>query len=247
MKEEYRWKMVAALGLIALSLALYTLHFLLFHDAQHILIYSLGDLAFVPIEILVVTLIIDQMLESRERQRRLEKLNMVIGIFFSRFGTPVLGTLSRADPKIDTLRAALADTGEWQMNVASPAFGGFASHECNVAIERIDLVSLRDLLVSQEDFLLRLVENPMVFEHETFTNLILAVDHLTEELKARGDLASLPKTDRKHLSGDMQRVYSHLVPEWIKYMEYLRTHYPYLFSLALRRNPFDEKAEVVLR
>jgi len=247
MKEEYRWKLIAALGLITLSLALYNLHFFVFHDAQHILIYSLGDLAFVPIEILVVTLIIDQMLESRERQRRMEKLNMVIGIFFSRIGTPVLATLSHADPGIDTLRTALADTGGWQKGKDSPAFACFASHECGVAINRIDPVSLRELLVSQEDFLLRLVENPMVFEHETFTDLILAVDHLIEELKARGDLGSLPETDRKHLSGDMQRVYSRLVPEWMKYMEYLRTHYPYLFSLALRTNPFDETAEVVVR
>ena len=104
MKEESRWKLLAALGLITLSLALYIVHFFLFHDAEHILIYSLGDLAFVPIEILVVTLIIDQMLESRERQRRMEKLNMVIGIFFSRIGTPLLARLSRADPGVRSLQ-----------------------------------------------------------------------------------------------------------------------------------------------
>ena len=37
-------------------------------------------------------------------------------------------------------------------------------------------------------FFLRLVENPMVFEHETFTDLILAINHLDEELKARDNL-----------------------------------------------------------
>ena len=31
----------------------------------------------------------------------------------------------------------------------------------------------------------------MVFEHESFTDLILAINHLTEEMKARGDLSSL--------------------------------------------------------
>ncbi len=247
MKEESRWKLTAALGLITLSLALYTLHFFIFHDAQHILVYSLGDLAFIPIEILVVTLIIDQMLKSREQQRRMEKLNMVIGIFFSRIGTPVLATLARADPGIDSLRSVLSESGNLSQDHSTRTLACFASHECSIAIDRVDPESLRDLLRSQEDFLLRLVENPMVFEHESFTDLILAVDHLSEELRARRDFASLPETDRKHLNGDMQRVYSRLVPEWVKYMEYLRTHYPYLYSLALRKNPFDEMAEVVVR
>jgi hypothetical protein len=38
-----------------------------------------GDLAFIPIEVLIVTLIIDQVLESWEKKRRMEKGNMVIG------------------------------------------------------------------------------------------------------------------------------------------------------------------------
>ena len=49
-----------------------------------------------------------------------------------------------------------------------------------------------------------------------------------------------------HLGGDCKRVYSLLVPEWVRYMEYLRAHYPYLFSLAMRKNPFDTSASVVI-
>ena len=63
---------------------------------------------------LVVTLIIDQMLESRERQQRMEKLNMVIGTFFSTAGTPLLALLVRADPCIDTLRQRLVVRDSWR-------------------------------------------------------------------------------------------------------------------------------------
>jgi hypothetical protein len=94
---------------------------------------------------------------------------------------------------------------------------------------------------------MRLVENPMVFEHESFTDLIVALNHLTEEVKARGDLSILPPSDISHLSNDIQRVYAQLIREWIKYMEYLKDHYPYLFSLAMRKNPFDESASVIVR
>jgi hypothetical protein len=87
----------------------------------------------------------------------------------------------------------------------------------------------------------------MIFEHESFTDLILALDHLIKEMKARGDLAVLPLIDKNHLQGDIRRVYERLIPEWLKYMEYLKTHYPYLFSLAMRTNPFDSKASVVIQ
>ena len=75
-----------------------------------------------------------------------------------------------------------------------------------------------------------------------FTDLVLAIHHLTEELKARKDLQSLPPADLAHLCGDIRRVYERLVPAWVHYMEYLKKNYPYLFSLAMRTNPYDEKS-----
>ena len=113
MKEDTRWKLIAGIGLLTLSLAMYTVHYLIFQDAHHIFIYLLGELAFIPLEVLVVTLIIDQMLESREKKQRMEKLNMVIGTFFSTTGTPLLSLLSRADPCIDTLRPRLVVRDSW--------------------------------------------------------------------------------------------------------------------------------------
>jgi hypothetical protein len=38
-----------------------------------------------------------------------------------------------------------------------------------------------------------------------------------------------------------------LVLEWVSYMRYLKEHYPYLFSLAMRTNPFDAEASPVVR
>ena len=55
------------------------------------------------------------------------------------------------------------------------------------------------------------------------------------------------KTLLKHLSGDIQRAYQILVREWLDYLEHLKQDYPYLFSLALRTNPFDANASVVIQ
>jgi len=105
---------------------------------------------------------------------------------------------------------------------------------------------LKAYLSDKLDFLLRLLENPNVLEHETFTSLLMAVFHLSEEIVARRNVSSLPEADLKHLAGDVNRVYGQLVDEWLRYMRYLRRNYPYLFSLAVRTNPFDESATAVV-
>jgi len=95
--------------------------------------------------------------------------------------------------------------------------------------------------------LLGLLENPNLLEHESFTNLLWAVFHLTDELAHRSDLVKLPDTDYQHLAGDMKRVYHQLIIQWLNYMKHLKQDYPYLFSLAMRTNPFDINASVVVK
>lgn len=247
MKEDTRWKLIVGIGLITLSLVLFTAHYLIFHDEHHLFIFFFGDLAFIPIEILIVTLIIDQLLEGREKQQRMEKLNLVIGTFFSTIGTPLLATLSRADPGIVSVKSHLVIRDNWGAGQFRDVQVCLDSHACAISGDQIDKELLRSFLLGSEEFIIRIVENPMVFEHESFTGLILAINHLTEELKARRDFATLPPADHHHLSVDIQRVYALLVPEWLKYMSYLKDHYPYLFNLAMRTNPFDDSASVIVK
>jgi hypothetical protein len=239
MNEEIRWKIIAGIALITLTLFLMTIHFVIFKDSNYLFTYLLADLAFIPVEVLCMTFIIDRMLSSRERWQRMMKLNMVTGIFFSRAGIPLLARLAKADVSGDFLPVQIS---------AGPAWDGKKFHEVQAPLSdwqgkidpaRVNLDALREFLVRNEDFFLRIVENPMVFEHESFTDLMLAVTHLNEDLKARGDLSLSSPSDIAHLITDIERVYSSLVPEWLKYMEYLWFHYPYLFGFAMRHNPFD--------
>ena len=247
MKEDTRWKLFAGILLVTLTLAMLTAHYLIFKDEHHLFIFFAGDLAFIPIEVLVVTLIIDQMLESREKQRRMEKLNMLIGAFFSRVGTPLLYRLVRADAMIDNLKEHFIIGDGWKNEMFQDVQKCLQDQSCSVAIDQVDLEDLKRFLGNQEEFVIRFVENPMVLEHETFTDLILSINHLDEELKARDRLEHLPSSDLSHLTRDIQRVYSQLIPEWLKYMEYLKNHYPYLFNLAMRKNPFDKSASVIIQ
>ena len=49
-----------------------------------------------------------------------------------------------------------------------------------------------------------------------------------------------------HLAGDVARAYSLLVVEWLRYMAHMQDQYPFLFSLAARRNPFDPQATPIV-
>jgi hypothetical protein len=89
---------------------------------------------------------------------------------------------------------------------------------------------------------LGLLENPNLLEHESFTELLWAVFHLTEELAFREDVKQLVDTDYDHISGDIKRAYVLLISEWLTYMKHLKNDYPYLFSLSIRTNPFDPDA-----
>jgi hypothetical protein len=59
-------------------------------------------------------------------------------------------------------------------------------------------------------------------------------------------LDGLPPTDLAHLSFDITRAYGLLVRQWLNYMEHLKDKYPYLFSLAMRTNPFDRNASAIV-
>jgi hypothetical protein len=95
-------------------------------------------------------------------------------------------------------------------------------------------------LVSKRSFLVGLLENQNLLEHEQFTDLLWAVFHLVEELDARQSFDNMPTSDIEHINGDIKRAFGYLSREWVFYMKHLKLDYPYLFSLAVRLNPMLE-------
>ena len=195
----------------------------------------------------VVANAIEYMIEMRERTQRIEKLNMIIGVFYSEVGTKLLKKFSLKDPGIHEIRSALAVSNTWSDEDFKKAHVVLKEHSYRLDSHALPLEELHNFLSLHKGFLLALLENPQLFEHDRFTDMLHAVFHLSEELVARERLIDLPQTDYDHLSGDLTRVYSQLVIEWLTYMQYLKKKYPYLFSLAMRTNPFDENASAIVQ
>ncbi len=245
-KSGYRQKILLGVILLLLSVFFYVLHYAIFRDIHHILIYLVGDIAFVFIEVLLVTLIIHQVLSEREKRSMLKKLNMVIGAFFSEAGTELLKLFITFDPAAKQLTEQLRVNDSWTEEKFDQVEDSLRKHNYEVDSRKGDLEELRNFAKEKRLFLLALLENPNLLEHESFTELLWAIFHLTEELCHRPGVRGLPETDYKHLSGDITRSYRLIVREWLGYMEHLKNNYPYLFSLAVRTNPFNPDANVVV-
>jgi hypothetical protein len=246
MRKRFSFVIYLAIAFVALSAIAYVIHYLIFRDIHHIFIYMVGDLAFLPLEVLLVVVIIERLLARREMQAKLEKLNMVVGAFFSELGNHLLqDLLTHFDNRLEISRH-LNITESWTKKDFQKAVK-FADHlKVEVDCRNVDLGTLKAFLAQKRTFLLTMLENPNLLEHDRFTDLLWAVTHLDEELEARKSLIGLPDKDLEHLANDIQRMYDHLVSEWLDYVQHLKSKYPYLFSLVLRTHPFQEQRSPIV-
>ena len=89
-------------------------------------------------------------------------------------------------------------------------------------------------------FCISFIELESLHDHETFTEMLMLILHLKEELDMR-DYESLTETEKLHLTHDMEALYRYLTYEWCHYLNYLSKNYPGLFSTAIMLSPFNKK------
>jgi hypothetical protein len=247
MKKHLNWMLSVSLILIIASALTYTIHYLIFRDLHHIFIYMIGDFGFLFLDVLLVILLIERLLSRREKRSIMNKLNMVIGTFFSEVGLELLRKFSNFVINSQNLERQLEFSPDWEKKDFKKAMVAVQNFPYEIKIDKKNLSEIREFLLSKRDFLMRLLENPNLLEHERFTDLLWAVFHLTEELVFREDLLEdLPDTDYEHLNIDLQRAYSKLTIEWISYTAHLKESYPFLYSLAARVNPMNPQASPVV-
>jgi hypothetical protein len=235
-------------GLFATSALFYAADYVLNPSLRETMgFYTMLDLAFIPINVLIVGLFINRLIASRERQELLHKMNMVIGAFFSQTGNELIGLLAAFDSHTGEDRQHLAYNTAWTSSDFVRHREAVRGDRHDMHISSSDIVALKQFLMEQRPFLLGLLQNPNLLEHASFSDMLWAVTHLSEELAAREDVEALPGPDRRHIEVDMARAYGRLLGEWLLYARHLQAHYPYLFSFAVRTNPFNPDAEVELQ
>ncbi len=247
MKKHINWMLSISLILVIASALTYTIHYFIFRDLHHIFIYMLGDFGFLFLDVLLVILFIERLLSRRDKRSIINKLNMVIGTFFSEVGLELLRKFSNFVINSQNLERQLELSPDWDKKDFKKAMAAVQNFPYEIKIDKSSLLEIREFLLSKRSFLMRLLENPNLLEHERFTDLLWAVFHLTEELVFREELLEdLPDTDYEHLTIDLRRAYSQLTIEWISYTSHLKESYPFLYALVARVNPMTPQASPVV-
>lgn len=240
------WKQRWIIALPILSLVVFLIDYLIFHDIRDIETWVINSLGFVFIEVLLVTIVLHELLERRERASRLGKLNNLIGLFFSEAGLTLLEKCLKVNRTV-MCESCLVATPEWSERDFNTAIRQVKAVDTTMSPTPDELADIKVSLMARRDFLVRMMESPNLFEHERFTDLMQAILHLDEELEHRADLRAVPPSDLAHLSNDALRVFRLLLVEWLEHMKHLRLSYPYLYSLAVRINPLNPERDAVVR
>lgn len=246
-QKRSRWFMAISALLVILSALVYCIQIAVFRKPEDTFFYMVQDLAFLPVQVLLVTIIISEIMNRREKQVMMSKLNMVIGAFFSHMGTGLLKILSAYDRNNDSFRMVLAENIGFSESEYRTLDEYIRTHKFDISSEGRDMTQLKEFVVRSRECVMRLLENPNLLEHESFTDLLWSVSHLTEEMAYRDDVNQLSYPDRRHLEGDIQRAYLQLTAQWLAYVRHLRQEYPYIYSLVVRINPFDPEATVEVK
>ncbi len=236
-----QWKVYYSLGIIGLSILLYVSHFFIFGDPEHIFIFLISDLAFLPLYILVTTLGLHALITRKEKGDLARKLNMIVGTFYSEIGSKLLNHLRKFEPDTEEINKNILREMEWSAKELATIKKQLLDFNYIMECNNKDLKSLKNFLLKKRNFLLVLLENPVILELTSFSDMLWVIFHLIEELEKipTKKVANWSEDDFNHLNEDIKATYIFLVMEWLDYMKILKLEDPYLFSLALRANPFD--------
>ncbi|WP_195938799.1 hypothetical protein [Romboutsia sp. 1001713B170131_170501_G6] len=243
MKKFKNGNMLIGAFLILLSLFLHYIHYLVFKDAHHTLIFLFADIAFIPMEVFFTTLFIDKLLEKRERAHIVEKLSLLIGVFFTEVGTKLLNQFTIGDKNINNIRNMvdldkLINDADYFKNIKLVT----SKYDYKIDLNNIDLTVIKNSLHESKNLLVILISNEYLHDHETFTETIMALFHLKEEIDTRYNL-DIQEYEKEHLESDISQVYRYLTYMWCHYINYLSYNYPSLYIKALINNPFDTRSK----
>ena len=229
------------------SVALYGLQILIFQKQDQTFFYLLQDLAFFPLQVIMIYFILEKILEEKERKEKIKKLDVVISAYFFESGTQILSCLSKFDTELHKTKELLDINHSWTDEKFKDVIKALKSQKYFVDSNGSSLENLKNNLLRHKGHMLSMLQNPNLLEHDYFTDMLWAIFHLMDELSSRERLSELPQKDFDHLSIDIKRAYSAMLVEWVYYSKHLKHSYPYLFSLSERKKPFDDDISVIIK
>ncbi|MEI8216498.1 MAG: hypothetical protein WCF96_05310 [Eubacteriales bacterium] len=241
--SDRKTTIILAAFTVVFPVVIYCLQLWIFEDPRTTFFYLLQDLAFVPISVALVTLVFNKLLSNRENAQKIKRNNVMITTFFVESGTDMIVEMAKFNKNFEEFRKILASNNLTGTEIIETKANA-SNYNFIVDSRTGDLEEFAKFFTSKRNFMLSMLDNRTLLEHDTFTDMLWAIFHLADELQSRANLKELPAPDMDHLSIDILRAYKLIILEWIDYIKYLGGDYPYLFSLAVRKNPFSDNIDV---
>ena len=232
-----KWEVKISILLIIFSIFFYLVNYMTFHDTTFIEKYILVQLGFLPLSVLLVTIVLNSLMVRKERMERMEKLNIVIGSFFADVGKDLLRYISKYDSNIWNLVHHLGMLKEDPENFYKLK-ELIEKRNYTVNFDRINIYELKKYLMEKREMVINFLGNPVIIEHEAFTDLLWMLIHTTEELRRTVNFDAIKPEDRDDLEDDIEMLYRLLAHEWVKYVHYLQSNYPHIYRYEIKTNPF---------
>ena len=155
---------------------------------------------------------------------------MLVGIFFTEVGGKLMHLIIDSDKDAKNYITNFEDLNNIKKCLNE--------YDYKVDMNNIDLCSIKNILLENNNLFVTLISNENVFQHQIFTDLLMSVVHLRDEIifMEKDDNLEL---NINHLENDVIRVYKNISIQWISYLEYLNKSYPFLYNNAIRVNPFE--------
>ena len=102
----------------------------------------------------------------------------------------------------------------------------------NVHIDAAGYTKIQQIIRSNQTNILVIASNPLIIEHECFSEMLWGVFHLMDEFRLRGSWDDLSEQDIGHFNQDFEKVLRLLLMNWAGNVRYLKETYPAFYAAA---------------
>ena len=201
--------------LLCTSVVLYVLHYLVFRDLHHLGIFFLHELAGMPLEVILVSLFFDKLIEKTHEEENQSKLSIIETLFFNESGGNMLRYLSSFDPNFSQLASILSVRMDWKSIDYQAARLHLKDYPFHLDVEKVDFFGLHYHLDERHAYYRNILENPALTQSSEFTELVMKIYLMWEELDCRTDLYNLDLHEKHYLGELLTEIYEELVVYWL--------------------------------
>ena len=208
--------------LLAISACIYGMQILIFKDMRNTEFYIFQDMAFIPISIAITTVVVGELLDINNKRDSRQKTRMLTSTFFSDIGFELMSMLALVSNIDEELLHTINDTELSDSDKITAIKNSGLTVNADMGIYTI----ISDVIIASKTDILILSSNPMLYDHEYFSDLLWELLHLMDEFRLRGDYVKLTPNDLTELNSDFAQVLELLLINWVVNAKYLKEIYP---------------------